>query len=172
MRVGLILLLITTAVAGCFTASPNLLSVQRPGITARGTISKQEERIELIDIDLRQLPETQIHEISIALTPTNQATLAEITEDAVQEISTPSTVYYSAPSTGITYFVSGYSIRFEGGRLVTITASRYGFPAKNTAAYVKFSSHVNRHSLTLPCSVAEFEDVFGKADKITKGFSW
>lgn len=172
MKITFLLIFIATVFSGCAAASPNLLFGQMRGINAKGTISKQGEQIGLIEIDPRALSEVQLHDLWVGLASTNQTTFAEITEDLIKKIGIPSTKYYSAPSTKTIYYVCGYSFRFEGGQLVSFLANQYGFPPKKTTAFVNLGSRKSKSSLSLPCSVDDFEKVFGKADKITRGFGW
>src|SRR5438105_15314438 len=99
MKVVLVLVVVAAILAGCFTASPNLLFVDKGGIKAEGTISRRREQIGLIEINPRELSEAQIHDLWIGLSSTNHAAFADITENAIKRIGTPSTNYYSAPST-------------------------------------------------------------------------
>jgi hypothetical protein len=172
MKIGFLLIFIATVFSGCAAVTPNLLVAEMRGIDAKGTISKQREQVGLIEIDPRALSEAQLHDLWVGLASTNQTTFAEITEDLIKKIGIPSTNYYSAPTTKTTYYVCGYSFRFEGGQFVSFLANQYGFPPKKATAFVKLGSRKSDTSLSLPCSVDDFEKVFGKADKITRGFGW
>ena len=145
------------------------------GIKAQGAISgvfRKHEEINSIGIDPRQLSEVQLHDLWVGLDSTNQTLFSEITEDAIKKIGILRGNPPSAPSTETGYSVCGYAFKFDGGRCVNVSANRYGFPPKEGTAFVKFGSRKNEASLSLPCSVEDFEKVFGKADKITRGFGW
>ena len=158
---------------GC-VRSPNLVFVTKGGIKAQGSIFgvfKKHEQIELIEISPRKLTDGQMHDLWIGFPLTNQMTFAETTENAIKEFSEPATKYYPASSPG-TYYVCGYSFSFEGGEFVGFSANLYGYPPKEITAFVKLGSRKSGSSLSLPCSVDDFEKVFGKADAIIRGFSW
>jgi hypothetical protein len=106
------------------------------------------------------------------LSPTHQTAFAEITESAIKEISTSNYIPKSAGKLSCIYYTGGYAFKFEEGHLVNFQANRYGFPPKKTTAFVRLGSRKSGSSLLLPCSVDDFEKVFGKADKITRGFGW
>ena len=158
--------------SGCAVMSPNLLFVRMRGINAKGTISKQREQIGLIEVNIRQLSESQINDLWIGLSATNQTSLVEVTEDLIRQIGVPSTNFYSAASDASTYFYCGYSFRFEGGHFAKCLANQYGFPPKVGSAFVMLGSRKNAVSLSLPCSLYDFEKVFGSADKVERGFGW
>lgn len=174
----LISISVTTMLVGCSAASPNLLFAEMRGIKAQGDICRKNfrkhEEINSIGIDIHELSEIQLHDLWVGLNSTNQTSFAEITEDAIKKIGvfrgdTPST-----PSTKTGYFVCGYKFIFDGGQFASLMANQYqySFPPKEGTAFVKFGSRKNGASLSLPCSVEDFEKVFGKADKITRGFGW
>jgi hypothetical protein len=173
----LISILVNTMLVGCSAASPNLLFVEMRGIKAQGAISgvfRKHEEINSIGIDIRELSEIQLHDLWVGLDSTNQTPFAEITEDAIKKIGVFRGNPPSAPSTKTGYFVCGYKFIFDGGQFASLMANQYqySFPPKEGNAFVKFGSRKNGASLSLPCSVEDFEKVFGKPDKITRGFSW
>jgi len=161
----------------CFTgcvASPNLVFVTKGGIKAQGSIFgviKKHEEINSIGIDIRKLSEIQLHDLWVGLDSTNQTLFAEISEDAIKKIGILRKNPPSAPSTETGYSVCGYAFTFDGGQCVNVSANRYGFPPKEGTSFVKFGSRKSGASLSLPCSVDDFEKVFGKSDKITRGYS-
>ena len=174
MRAIHILVLFATA---CFTGcvgSPNLVHVTKGGIKAYGSIIgvfKKHEQIELIQINPRELSDDQTHELWVGLSLTNQLTFAEITEDAIKAIGIPATIYYSAAEPN-DYFVCGYDFNFKSGKLVGFSASINGNPPKDMVAFVKLGSRKSGNSLSFPCSVDDFEKVFGKADDVRRFHSW
>ena len=171
--IHILALFITVCFTGC-VGSPNLVHVTKGGIKAYGSIFgvfKKHEQIELIEINPRELSDAQMHELWVGLSLTNQTTFSEITEDAIKTIGVPSTKYYSA-SNPDDYFVCGYDFNFKAGQLVGFSADLHGNPPKDTAAFVKLGSRKNGNSLSLPCSVDDFEKVFGKADDVTRFHSW
>jgi hypothetical protein len=166
-----LLLILAAAFLCCMAASPNILFVAKGGIKAQGTISKQREQIDLIQIDLQRVSELELRDLWVGLSPTNQITFAEVTESVIKETSSTNFVSETGKPSH-TYYAAGYSFRFEEGHLVNFQANRYGFPPKKTTAFVKLGSRKSETPLSLPCSVDDFEKVFGKADKITRGFGW
>jgi hypothetical protein len=156
---NILVLLIAISITGC--SSPNLVFVTKGGIKAQGSVFglfKTHEQIWLISINPRELTDGQMHDLWVGFPLTNQMTFAEITEDAINKIS-------------VTPAKCGYSFDFKEGRLDGFYANLYGWPPKDIVAFVKLGSRKSGSSLSLPCSVDEFEKVFGKADSITRGYS-
>ena len=174
MRATSILIsVVALCLSGC-VANPNLVFVTKGGITAHGSIFgvfKKHEEINLIAINPRELSDDRRRDIWIGLSSTNQTTFSEITEKLITDIGVSATHCYSAASPGH-YYVCGYSFRFREREFVAFSANRYGYPPKDITAFVKLGSRKNGSSLSLPCSVNDFEKVFGKADAITRGFGW
>jgi hypothetical protein len=171
MNIRFFSLVVAACLMGC-ASSPNLVFVEDGGIKAQGQISGRSEKIDLIDIDLKKCPEGRLQDLWVGLSPTNRLAFSQMTEETIRAAGISSTNYYSAPAVGATYFLSGYSFRFEGGRLVRVLASRYGFPPARTAAYVTIGSQKSGHSFSLPCSLEDYEAVFGKRGMTTRGFAW
>ena len=165
---------LVSLIAACFSGcveSPNLVFVTKGGIEAQGGISWKRDHIDFIRINPRELSESQIRDFWVGLSPSEQVTFAEITEEAIKKVCVPATNYHSAANPG-TYRVSGYEFCFRGGQFVAFGANRYGYPPKNITAFVKLGSRQSGSSLSLPCGVDDFEKVFGKADSVKRGFGW
>lgn len=165
--------LVAVCLEGC-AASPNLVDVTKGGIKAHGSIAgvfSKHEQIDLIEINPRDLSDDQRRDIWVGVSLTNQMAFSEITEEAIKGIGVPATNYYSTASLG-RYFLCGYSFNFKAGEFVGFTASLHGNPPKDKIAFVKLGSSKTGSSLSFPCSVDDFEKVFGKADDITRWFSW
>jgi hypothetical protein len=170
----ILVLLIAMSFTGC-VRNPNLVFVTKGGIKAQGNIFgvfKKHEQIELIAINPLELTDGQMHDLWVGFPLTNQITFAEITEDAIKKIGILRENPPSVPRTETGYSVCGYSFDFKGGRFDGFSANLYGWPPKDIIAFVKLGSRKSGSSLSLPCSVDDFEKVFGKADAVTRGFSW
>ena len=174
MRATYILIpILAVCLVGC-AASPNLVNVTKGGITAHGTIFgvfKKHEQIDLIEINPRKLSDDERKSLWVGLSSTNQIAFSEITEAAIKRIGIPATNFYSAANPE-SYFLCGYNFDFKDGEFVGFTASIYGNPPKDIVAFVKLGSLRSGSSLSFPCSVDDFEKVFGKADSINRYFSW
>jgi len=165
-------LLVVMSFTGC-VRNPNLVFVTKGGIKAQGSIFgvfRKHEEINNIGIDIRELSEVQLHDLWVGLNSTNQTPFAEITEDAIKKIG----IFRGNPSSG--YIGYGYAFRFDGGQFVGVMATEakysiYTYPREGTA-FIKLGSRKSGFSLSLPCSVDDFEKVFGKADDIKRGFGW
>jgi hypothetical protein len=147
----------------------NALNVEKPGIEAEGRISEHNEWIEYIDAAPRKLSEDEFHDLVVGFSSGKQMLLSEITEDVIKRIATPATAYYSTARSD-SYYVDGYAFAFEKGQLTRFMVTVHGFPPKSAMAFDKISSQISGRSLSLPCSVDDFEKVFGKANKITRGY--
>jgi hypothetical protein len=128
----------------------------RSAIEANGTIRgflKRKEAILHIEICLRKLSASELQDYWIALSPTNRVALSEITEDTIKP-----------------YKFSHYLFKFENNRLVRFNAEvyGYGYPHYQNGSIVSIGSFKNETSLVLPCSVEDFEKVFGKPDEIAR----
>lgn len=166
-------LIVSVCVAGCI-GSPNNLEVSKVGIKAYGRISgvfKKRDRIEVIQIDPRALSGEQAHDLWVGFAPTNQMTIADITEEVTQGIGVHSTNYYSAAGPH-DYIACGYALSFSEGQLVSFHATHHGFPPSYESRFVQLGSRKSGSSLSFPCTVDDFEKVFGKADKIRRDFAW
>lgn len=160
----------------CATASPNLLFIEMDGVKARGNIYRKyfriHQEINLIEVNPRKLSNDQLLELWVELEPTYRSSFAELSESILKKIGTLSTVYYPSLDVGNTYYLHGYSFKYEDGQLVGFVANRYGFPPKKNTPFVKLGSRKTGASLSLPCSVDEFGKVFGRVENVSRGFSW
>ncbi len=133
----------------------------RDAIEAQGGISgifKRKEKISIIDMFPRKLQEADLHDIWVELSPTNRIMLADITEESIRP--DPSGLYYS--------------YRFEDHKLVgfKIAAYDHGYPHYDENKTIRIGSLKNKSSLKLPCSLKDFEKVFGRADEVDRKFMW
>ena len=172
MKIAILLISVTAVLVGCFGATPNLIFANTRGIKAKGTISGKLEKIRFIEINPRELSEIQIHDLWVGLSATNKTLFSEITESNIESIGILSTNYYSTSTANPTYFAFGYSFCFDRGQFISFLANQYGFPPKKVTAFVRLGSLKNQSELSLPCTIEDFEKVFGKANNITRGFSW
>jgi hypothetical protein len=157
--ISAILLLILGCNAGC-SASANLLTVSKEGIRGQGSISSKGEQIETIDIHPDELSPNEGQDLWIRFSSGKQVPLQSITEDLLKTIATPSSYYYSAPRNP-SYYVDGYDFEFEKGHFTELLINLYGWPPRDITAFVSIGSRKGT-SLTLPCSISDFENVFGK----------
>jgi len=164
--------LMIIASCGRCAAATNLLFVHKGGIMAQGSVSKGREQIDLIQISTVTLSDSQLRDFWVDLSPSNRVTFTELGENAIKQICSTNFALESSGTVSNMYYVGGYSFAFSGGRLITLQASRYGFPPKEAATFTKVGSKHNQSSISLPCSLDDFEKVFGKADKIERGFGW
>lgn len=172
MKSALFVALMISASIGCCGASPNLIFVYKDGIQGQGTISKGREQMGLIELLPVKASDNQIRDLWVDLSPSNRVVFADITEKQIQSLSSFSYTSKSNEAPHRLYYVSGYSFEFDSDKLVKFQANRYGFPPKEGTAFVHLGSLSRQASLSLPCSLDEFEKVFGKADRVSKGFGW
>ena len=172
MKLKSTLALMAIAFSGCLAASPNLVFVQMPGVKAQGTIARHCEQLDLIEIAPRQLSEGQLGDLWIGFPGDKQIPLRSTTEASIKTLGATPAQRDVTPGISSTYYAGGYSLHFENGRLVSLTANRYGFPPKDGTAFARLGSLRNGNTLSLPCSLEQFENVFGKSGKITRGFAW
>jgi hypothetical protein len=133
----------------------------RNAIEAGGSISgifKRKETISHIEIFPKKLSAAELQNIWVECSPTNRIALANVTEDKIRP-----------DPDGLYYFY-----QFEGHKLVGFKVAAYdhGYPNYNETKTIRIGSLKNESSLKLPCSVEDFEKVFGKADEITRKFMW
>ncbi len=136
------------------------LDFSKGAIQADGEITgafKQSERILHIEIFPMKLSEAELQDIWVSFSPTNRLSLIEITEDKIKP-----------------YADDHHAFQFVDGRLVRFTVNVYGYAYPNfkKGNVVGLGSTRNASALTLPCSVADFEKVFGKADEIVRKTMW
>jgi hypothetical protein len=165
------LVIFSFVLTGC-VSSPNLLLVQMHGIKAQGSMAGQREQIEFIEISPQHLAGDQARDLWIDLTATRRVTMAEITDNLIKDASTSKFISSSQGPVTTTYYLQGYAFEFTAGCLVKFIANRYGFPPAKATAFVRLGSRKTGNSLSLPCSLQAFEQVFGKADLINHGFGW
>jgi|GEM_PF-3083961 len=132
----------------------------RASIQADGELQgvfKKKEHILQIEIFPKKLPEAELQDIWVCFSPTNKLSLADITEDKIKP-----------------YADNQHSFQFENGKLVKFSLDVYGYeyPDFKRGNIVALGSFKNNSSLTLPCSVEDFENVFGKADEIDRMTMW
>jgi len=165
------LILACAIISGCVT-SPNLLFLKRPGIDAQGGISRKREQIDVITITPQQLPDQDRHDLWVEISPDNRLPLADITEDIIKKASVKSYITTNTGTTSCSYYIAGYSFEFEAGHFTRLDAIRYSFPPPNIPVHVEFGSQKRNCKLSLPCSIADFENVFGASNTVTRGFFW
>ena len=154
---------------GCM--GPNILHVNKGGVTAYGDIYWKREKIGEILINPQDLSSDQKDDLWVGVSPTNHMTFSEITETSMKKIAVPATKNYPASGPN-DYDLGGYFLNFKDGILVRFGANRYGFPPKDITAFTQIGSRKNGSELSLPCSLNDFENVFGKADSVSRSFSW
>ncbi len=164
--IAVIALLLVSSLSACDT--PKVLIIESPGIRAQGYSSAQREWIEQIELDPRKLPTGQDHDLWIGLSTGNRMLVSEITEESIRRIS----VFPSRPLKGQVAnnccSAGGFGFDFEGGNLTHFGTSIYG--DNNGSASPRLGSQKSGRSLSLPCSVDEYEQVFGKAAHITRRY--
>jgi hypothetical protein len=161
----MLLLLALSCSAGC-TASPNLLTLTNNGIRAQGTISYKGERIEEIDIYPDKLVSDKGRQLWVSFSSGKEMTLQNITEQMMQALATPASSYYPqyySVHENHDYYIDGYNFQFKNGRLIKLSINLYGWPPRDRIAFVNIGRS-NGPSVKLPCSVSDFEKVFGKAN--------
>jgi hypothetical protein len=134
------------------------LVFSRGAIAANGEITgtfKRRESINHIEIFLRKLSDAELKDIWVAFSPTNWIALAEITEDKIKP-----------------YAANRYSFQFDGKKLVRFGADYNEYIKPKSQETVSLGSLKNKSALVLPCSVEDFEKVFGKADEIDRTTAW
>jgi hypothetical protein len=135
---------------------------------ARGTVEadgrirglfKRKDQILHIQMFPNKLSQAERQDIWVALSPTNRIALADITEDKIK-----------------LYSVDHCSFEFYGKKLARFSADIYGYdnddPDFKMGNPVSVGSIKNKSSLRLPCSVEDFEKVFGNADEIKRIHRW
>jgi hypothetical protein len=152
-------------IAAC-RGSPNLLIATTDGVRGQGSISYMGEQIELIQMHPGDLPANERSNIMIGFSTHPAMPLDSITEEFVKRIAVPSTRYYSEPLNPA-YFVDAYDFEFENGRLREVYVNLNGWPPKGINAFSNIGS--DHGAFKLPCSISEFEQVFGKA-KIVRSY--
>jgi len=135
-------------------------AASRASIQADGDLQgvfKKKERVLHIEIFPKKLPEEELQDIWVSFSPTNKFSLADITEDKIKP-----------------YADNQHSFQFENGNLVKFNVNVYGYEYPNfkRGNIVALGSIKNNRSLTLPCSIEDFENVFGKADEIDRMTMW
>jgi hypothetical protein len=133
----------------------------RNAIEADGSISgifRRKESIGDVAIWPKKLSQTELQDIWVEFSPTNRITLADITEDKIK--SDPDGIYYS--------------YQFEAHKLVFFEVKSHDrdYPNYKEEKTVRIGSLKNKSSFKLPCSLEDFEKVFGKADEIDRNFMW
>ncbi len=129
-------------------------------IEADGDITgvfKPKEQIFHIQIYPKKMSASELNDFCVIFSPTNRIALADITQDKIKP-----------------YTVDHCSFQFEGNILVKVEAEAYGFgyPAFVKGNSVSLGSLKNTGSLVLPCSIGDFEKVFGTADEIDRMVMW
>ncbi len=142
-------------------------------IEASGRITGVIRRKEIlcsIELFPGNLSEAERHNIWFVLSRTNCIALSDATENRIKAIALESHDNSPLPRT---YSVNRYRFEYQGNKLVKLTGYEYddsSHPVRGTS--VNFGSLKSNSSLVLPCSVQDFETVFGKADEITRIVVW
>ena len=118
---------------------------------------KHTDHIEHVVIFPEKLTTAELQDICVIFSPTNRIALADLTEDKIKS-----------------YAVDNSSFHFNVSKLVEFESGRYYWdhPEINKGNVVCLCSLKNNRSLVLPCSVEDFEKVFGKADEVERIFEW
>jgi hypothetical protein len=175
LRKTLLALLASVVLCGCITGSDsNRIEVRKGPVFAKGVVrSASREELDWVELDVGKSQGDPLTNMWVEVQSTEKATLTSITPKFLKEKGAadwkgPDRTYGGTA----TYYLRGYAFCFDGERLIAFKANRSGFPPGKREAKPRLGLVAGGASLTLPCSLPEFESVFGKPDDVTRGWAW
>jgi hypothetical protein len=152
------------------SCAPNVVEVRKGAIIGYGGTQHPPFRsLELIgelDVNLRNMANEDKTNLWIELAGGIKMAFDTISIQQVQRYS--ALEYTNHPSPEIIYFVDGYTFTFDSTTPTHLTILQYGWPPHQTNVFSRVGSYSSRLALTLPCTLKQFEEVFGKPDRIDR----
>jgi len=147
--------------------------IARGSVVAEGGftgIFKRREQFTSIEICADNLAESDLRDLWIALSPTNRTALADLTEDKFKELAGASENVLLPRGS---YRFKQYTFHFEHSKLVRLSGFNYPDSDRwHDPIPLRIGSAIRQRELSLPCTLPEFEGVFGKADQVDRGVVW
>ena len=156
---------------GCATVPvPGKLEVIKGNIHAQGRVATAEKGgalIRAIQIDLSTAPSEFLEDIWVVVRIVGKTTLAKVTPQLLKE-NGYTIMEVKPPREGLTdrYCDSGFSFDFNrDGKLIRLEANT-GSNDDTSTENPRIGSFSSTLSLALPCTLPQFNSVFGKSDKV------
>lgn len=149
----------------------NIIEVRKGEILAQGEPTRDGERLNVLTIDLQRMSSDGKTNLWVEFPDNQKFALSAIT---MEEVKSRSTKEWQSPDskTQKSFDVGGYWFEFDGNTLISLSVSKYGRPPTQKIAFTRIGSFSSNASLSLPCTLGQFEEVFGKADQIKRWWSW
>ena len=161
------LLALCVVSCGCITI-PNATEVRSGIVFAQGHPSMRGDTLGYLQIDLRSANADYRHDIWAATKDGKSVALADITIGLLKSQGAREWIGSSHEYGGtVCYDILNSHYWFDGERLIAIRAwEETGFRGP------RFGSRSSGSAITLPCTLREFESVFGKSEYRERYFHW
>jgi len=165
----------SVALCGCIMGSDsNRIEVRKGPVLAKGIVmSATQEKLEWVELDLDKSQNALLTNLWVEVQSMGKTELSSITPKFLKEKGAADWKGRDKNYGGtVTYYLHGYAFCFDDDRLVALKANRFGFPPSKQESKPRIGLVASEASLTLPCSLPELESVFGKPDKVIRGWAW
>ncbi len=155
----------TLIVTSC---APNLVEVHKGDIVGyRGTQRpplRTQELIGELDVSLRNLASEDRTNLWLEFADGEKMTFDAINLLQIKQHGASAST--NSSSTQTTYSRDGYKFIFDGSTPIQLMILQHGWPDRGTNVFSRVGSFSSNQTLTLPCTLKQFEAVFGKPDLI------
>jgi hypothetical protein len=155
------------------SCAPNVLNIQKGAIFGEGRTSypplRGGEKIHSLDINPQKMSHADQTNLWVELPDGEKVsfaamTRAKIKSHAIWETKDPR----SNSDEKADYFAGSYNFRFDGETLFNLHIVDQGWQTHYAKGFPKIGSFSSNHFLILPCTLKEFEEVFGKPNQIDR----
>jgi len=171
MRKTCLLLLVAITAGGCVMKKTNNIEVWRGAIFAYGKPDHGIDQLNGLEINCVNMSHEDQTNLWIGFPQNKKIALSAITFEEAKALSEKEHIN---PENNMRrfYYAGGYSFEFINQVPISFQASKYEFALSNKIAFTRIGSFSNNRLLTLPCTLNQFEEVFGKPDRIRRWWSW
>jgi len=152
------------------SCAPNVVEVHKGAIVGYGETRhpplRTTELIGELDINLRDISNEDRTNLWLEFANGEKMTFEAISLQQMKQLAASEDTNTS--NAQITYSKDGYAFSFDGSTPVKLMIFQQSGPPQYTNVFSKVGSLSSNQVLTLPCTLKQFEAVFGKPDQIDR----
>ena len=165
---AVIFIFLSVIFTGC---APNFVEIHKKGILAEGSeVFRGSEKIDYFQINPAMMSQSDQTNLWIELSDGAKTSFANLTRAFVKPHAIFESIEpHSDSNKEAIFYRDGYTFTFSGEKLVNLKITTTCWPAAaQNNAFTKIGLFSSNQTLSLPCTVKQFEEVFGKAEKVDR----